>query len=116
MPKGTSGAVSPLGSGATVLGALAVGAFGALFGGLAMVAVGLVAGVAGSLVDTLIGASVQARFACATCGATAEDALHCGAPTTPSTGWRWVDNDMVNACANTAGMITGLVIFAIWAR
>lgn len=113
VPKGTSGAVSPLGSGATVLGALAVGAFGALFGGLAMVPVGLAAGVVGSLVDTLIGATVQARFVCATCGATVEDGLHCGAPTQPSTGWRWMGNDAVNACANVAGMAVGFGVFGL---
>lgn len=111
VPKGTSGAVSPLGSGATVLGALAVGTFGALFGGVAMVPVGLAAGVVGSLVDTLIGATVQARFVCATCGATVEDDLHCGAPTRASTGWRWMGNDAVNACANATGMVVGSVVF-----
>lgn len=113
--KGTSGAISPLGSAATVAGALAVGCFGALYGGLAMVPVGLLAGIAGSMVDTLIGASVQARFVCGSCGATVEDPLHCSAPTQPSSGWRWVDNDVVNACANATGMVTGLAIFAIWA-
>lgn len=113
VPKGTSGAVSPLGSAATVLGALLVGGFGALFGGLAMVPVGLAAGVAGSLADTLIGASVQARFVCGTCQATVEDRLHCGTPTTASAGWRWVDNDAVNAVANLTGMVVGFAISAL---
>lgn len=113
VPKGTSGAVSPLGTAATVLGALAVGAFGALFAGLVMLPVGLVAGVVGSLVDTTIGATVQARFRCPTCGATVEDSAHCGTPTQPSAGWRWVGNDTVNAFANVAGMATGLVVFAL---
>lgn len=111
--KGTSGAVSPLGSGATVLGALAVGGFGALFGGPAMVLVGLAAGVAGSLVDTLIGASVQARFTCGSCRATVEDRRHCGTPTQPSSGWRWVGNDVVNTCANVTGMVVGYVVLAL---
>lgn len=111
--KGTSGAVSPRGSGATVLGALSVGTFGALFAGLVMVPVGLVAGVAGSLVDTLIGAGVQARFRCGSCGATVEDRLHCGAPTQPSSGWHWVDNDVVNTCANLTGMVVGWAMFAL---
>ncbi|MEB3032445.1 DUF92 domain-containing protein [[Mycobacterium] nativiensis] len=111
--KGTSGAVSPLGSAATVLGALAVGCFGALFGGWSMVLVGVAAGIVGSLVDTLIGASVEARYACGTCGATVEDRLHCGAPTQPSWGWRWMDNDVVNACANVSGMVVGFGVFGL---
>ena len=81
----------------------------------ALPCVGLLAGIAGSAVDTLIGASVQARFVCGSCGADVEDPLHCGAPTQPSSGWRWMDNDVVNACANATGMVTGLAIFAIWA-
>jgi uncharacterized protein (TIGR00297 family) len=115
VPKGTSGAISPLGSAATVVGALAVGAFGALFGGLAMVPVGLAAGIIGSLVDTLIGATVQARFVCESCRATVEDRLHCGAPTRPSSGWRWVGNDAVNACANLTGMVTAFGVFVLFA-
>lgn len=111
--KGTSGAVSPLGSAATVLGALAVGCFGALFGGLPIVLVGLAGGIVGSLVDTLIGASVQARFVCGTCQATVEDGLHCGAPTQPSSGWHWVGNDVVNAFANVTGMLVGAAVFAL---
>jgi uncharacterized protein (TIGR00297 family) len=113
VPKGTSGAVSPLGSAATVLGALLVGAFGALFGGPVMVPVGLAAGIAGSLVDTVIGATVQTRFRCGSCGATVEDALHCGRPTEPSAGWRWVGNDVVNAGANLTGMLVGCGVFAL---
>lgn len=113
VPKGTSGAVSPLGSAATMLGGLLVGAFGALFGGPAMVPVGLVAGIAGSLVDTLIGATVQARFRCGSCGAIVEDALHCGGPTEPSSGWRWVGNDVVNAFANATGMAVGFAVFGL---
>lgn len=115
VPKGTSGAVSPLGSAATVLGALLVGAFGALFGGPAMVPVGLAAGIAGSLVDTVIGATVQARFRCESCGATVEDALHCGRPTEPSAGWRWVGNDVVNAGANLTGMLVGCAVYLLLA-
>ncbi|MGV0624343.1 DUF92 domain-containing protein [Mycolicibacter minnesotensis] len=116
VPKGTSGAVSPLGSGASGLAALAVGGFGALFGGLAMVPVGVAAGCLGSLVDTLIGAGVQARFVCDTCQDTVEDSTHCGAPTRASTGWRLMGNDMVNACANLTGMLAGFAVYAIWVR
>lgn len=113
VPKGTSGAVSPLGTAATAVGALAVGGVGALFGGLVMVPVGLTAGVLGSLLDTAIGASVQSRSVCTRCAATVEDRLHCGAPTRLSSGWHWMDNDAVNACANLAGMVAGFAVFVL---
>jgi uncharacterized membrane protein len=78
-----------------------------------MLPVGLAAGVVGSLVDTAIGASVQARFVCTVCQATVEDRLHCGAPTQPSSGLSWVGNDVVNAFANATGMLTGFAVFVL---
>jgi hypothetical protein len=41
--------------------------------------------------------------------------LHCGAPTQPSSGWRWVGNDVVNACANVTGMVTAVGAFLLFA-
>lgn len=111
--KGTSGAVSPLGCAATGLGALLVGAFGALFGGAVIVVVGLVAGITGSLVDTLIGASVQGRFVCPSCRATVEDRQHCGVAGELVSGWAWVGNNAVNAFANATGMVVGLAVFGL---
>ncbi|MBS9532858.1 DUF92 domain-containing protein [Mycobacterium sp. M1] len=113
VPKGTSGAVSPLGSAATVLGAVAVGGFGALFAGPAMILVGVVAGIVGSLTDTVIGATVQGRFTCPGCGAVVEDREHCSVPAVPRSGWRWVSNDAVNAVANAVGMLTGFAVGAV---
>lgn len=110
VPKGTSGAISPLGSAATGLGALAVGAFGAAFAGPVIAVAGLAGGVTGSLVDTLIGAGVQGRFRCASCGAAIEDRSHCGVAAEPVSGWRWMDNNAVNVCANAAGMAVGFAV------
>ncbi|MEO8816093.1 MAG: DUF92 domain-containing protein [Mycobacterium sp.] len=113
VPKGTSGAVSPLGFTATWLGGTAVGAVGALFGGPMLIVIGMIAGMAGSLLDSLIGATVQGRFLCPSCHAGGEDRQHCGVFGELVSGWRWMDNNAVNSCANMTGMVTGLAIFGL---
>lgn len=116
VPKGTSGAVSPLGFAATGLGGLAVGAVGALMANPTIIVVGLAAGTAGSLLDSLLGATVQGRFVCASCLAVVEDRQHCGVPGELAFGHRWIDNDVVNAFANATGMAVALAVFELVLR
>ncbi|HEY0929672.1 MAG TPA: DUF92 domain-containing protein [Gemmatimonas sp.] len=111
VPPGTSGAVSVPGTTALVAAAL-------LLTGMA-VAIGLVppeafwpvavAGIAGALIDTLLGAIVQSRRYCAFCGESTEQLVHrCDTATRADGGWNWMTNDMVNLlCTVTAALIAG---------
>jgi len=110
VPRGTSGAVSGLGLAATVAGAALVGAIGALAAASfhatprRALAVAVVGGSGGALVDSLLGATVQARFRCAACARDTEGARHhCGARTEHTGGLRWLGNDAVNFAATVAG-------------
>jgi len=69
------------------------------------------AGLAGSLVDSFLGATVQAIYHCPTCQKETErHPLHsCGTPTRISRGWPWLDNDWVNTLCTLAGSITALI-------
>jgi uncharacterized protein (TIGR00297 family) len=73
---------------------------------LAVATVTLV-GVLGSLVDSLLGATVQAEFWCPACVEVTEAPVHprCGRPTDLTQGWRWVTNDVVNLSATLAGAV-----------
>ena len=64
-----------------------------------------VSGLTGSLVDSLLGAMVQAIYYCDACGKETErHPLHsCGAPTRQVRGWRWMNNDWVNFLSALAG-------------
>lgn len=120
--RGTSGGVSLAGGAAALGGALLVGLCAAAFwpggGGnavqtLARLAGLSAAGLAGSLVDSWLGASLQAIYTCPACRKeTEKHPLHsCGTPTTLIRGLAWLDNDWVNTACTLAGGLLAVMLF-----
>src|SRR5262249_41169761 len=121
VPPGTSGGVTWLGSGAGALGALCLGLLAALlstqpmFGGgyhdrhpVMLVGAALLGGLAGSLTDSYLGATVQASYWCPACGKPTESPVHrCGTATQLVRGVPWINNDLVNLLATVVGAIVG---------
>jgi uncharacterized protein (TIGR00297 family) len=109
VPPGTSGGITPLGTGAAALGATLIGAVAAIgTRRRELLPLALVAGLAGSFADSLLGATVQARYRCPLCDVATERTVHrCGAPTTLVGGWRFIDNDVVNFAASVCGAMIG---------
>ncbi|MGI9146475.1 MAG: DUF92 domain-containing protein [Chloroflexota bacterium] len=107
---GTSGGVTLEGLAASLGGALGVGlAWSGLSGSWQAVPLAGVAGVCGSLLDSVLGATIQALYRCATCDAFSEEPRHrlCGQAAELVRGQAWVTNDMVNALATLAGAAIG---------
>jgi uncharacterized protein (TIGR00297 family) len=102
---GTSGAVTLEGLLASIGGALWIGLPAAWAGGLRLGAAAAVGGLLGSLIDSLLGGTLQAIFWCPTCRKETErHPLHsCGTPTNRLRGWLWLRNDGVNFVASLAG-------------
>lgn len=106
---GTSGGVTLQGSLAGVGGAAFVAAIVWLLRWPAVAVVGaLIGGVFGCLLDSVVGASAQARRWCASCATTTEQRIHrCGSATSVTGGISWLDNDGVNAIATLGGALVG---------
>lgn len=67
-----------------------------------MLAVAL-SGMGGNWLDSVLGATLQARYQCKRCGEVVEKAEHCGLAAAPVAGWRWMSNDVVNLFCTLAG-------------
>lgn len=114
-PIGTSGGVTALGTLGAVAGAVFIALLVFAFGWPSRTArVVFVAGFFGALVDSVLGATLQARRWCDACDIVTERTTHhCGAPTTPRGGLGWLDNDAVNFLSNAAGGILAALLMWI---
>ncbi len=114
VPRGTSGGVSGMGTLAALAGAATVAVSGAFAGGGgSLLIAGIAIGFGGMLLDSLLGASVQGQFECPRCGVATERRLHrCGTRTRLVGGWKWLDNDGVNALSTG---VAALAAGAWWA-
>lgn len=114
LPTGLSGGVTLAGTLAEIGGACVVALAAAMvdIGSFLPIALG---GVAGALIDSLLGASAQSLRWCPTCERACETNPHvCGTPTTQRRGLRWMNNDAVNLCATIGGaVVAGLLATAI---
>jgi uncharacterized protein (TIGR00297 family) len=111
--KGTSGGVSISGTFASLMGATIIALPAAWFSGhWSLLPLISLAGLAGSLFDSLLGATVQAMYYCPTDQKeTEKHPLHtCGTQTIHIRGWKWLDNDWVNFACSAAGMIMALAL------
>lgn len=64
-------------------------------------------GMAGNLLDSVLGATLQAKYRCERCGEVVETREHCERAATQVAGWRWLNNDMVNLLCTLAGAAAG---------
>ncbi len=121
---GTSGAVTSTGLWGGLLGALVIGllpmlesASGGFGRGLAVT----IGGLAGGIFDSLLGAIVQERRQCLTCGAMTEQMRHaCSENSQGETicigGIAGLNNDAVNALASAFGGAVATLLYMLVAR
>lgn len=117
VPRGESGGVTMMGLLASLAGATVIGLTttlpidsGALDLSARSVLPVLVAGTLGSVLDSIAGSTMQARFRCQHCGEIVETPYHCGAPARHVSGIRVVDNSAVNLITCLAGGLIALLL------
>jgi uncharacterized protein (TIGR00297 family) len=107
---GASGGVTTYGLLASSAGAITIGCVALVMAAIELggwltwlLPAALLGGLAGSLTDSLLGATVQAIYRAPNGGATERRATADGAPNATLRGWRWMNNDMVNMLSSVAG-------------
>ena len=122
LPTGASGGVSLMGTMAAAAGGTLIGLaswFLLLASGMkdstliALTLAGLIGGVAGAFVDSILGATVQRMNRCTVCGREVEGSRHCGSHTVHARGWEWMNNDRVNFISSLMGGLIALLIGVI---
>ena len=116
--QGTSGGISWLGTAGALLGAFIIPISSLcwihvnLFSFIICIAA---SGFLGSIVDSIMGASVQAQYKCNICNKITEKKFHCGKVTPLNNGFVWMNNDTVNFAASLSGCIF-FILFNVWLK
>jgi uncharacterized protein (TIGR00297 family) len=125
--RGASGGVTVQGTLATIAGAALVAGMAAAFSSftgsfsdpavsLAVLAAAIPGGVAGSLFDSWLGATIQSIYYCPHCQKETERHPYhsCGCETVPQRGWRWLNNDVVNFASSLMGAGISLLVWVLF--
>lgn len=128
---GTSGAITMTGTGASAAGGLLIGCAMLGFTALAeinhpnkspitahlwMVPAGLLGGLAGSLSDSLMSATVQVKYLDVNGNETEQPFNKDGSPNTYQQGVRWFTNDLVNLSSTLTGGAVSILMYYLLAK
>ncbi len=112
--QGSSGGVSIAGTFGGVLGSLSVAISAMYFiGDMKVFILLILAGLTGSVMDSLLGVKLQRRNLCRSCGKITEKEMHCGEEAIHHSGIKFLDNDGVNFAAGLFAVSVFIIIHNI---
>jgi len=112
-PRGTPGAVSPYGYAASVLALTILAGMLALYGKASLILPLYIAGIVGVTMDSILGATVQARYRCTVCGKETESSVHCGKRAEKISGITLISTHTVNLLSTLTGATIAFLIAAL---
>ncbi|MFO7448157.1 MAG: DUF92 domain-containing protein [Ignavibacteriaceae bacterium] len=111
--QGVSGGISLPGLLGSCLGAIII-ALSSLFwieaDSLVFILLILLSGFSASIIDSILGASLQVQYRCADCGKITENKIHCGKPLKKIRGLSGLNNDFVNLVSGISGAVIGYTL------
>ncbi|MEM3832142.1 MAG: DUF92 domain-containing protein [Thermoprotei archaeon] len=120
VPPGYSGGISLLGTLASILGGLSIGVISALFNLIQMqpmqiIILASLTGLLGSLLDSLLGAKLEAKYWCEKCHTYSKYYMHskCGSIAKHDSGYKFINNHVVNLLSITMGSIIAMIIYQL---
>lgn len=115
VPRGTSGAISVLGSFAGFCGAFFIAGLSYYLFELDVFTASFILffGFLGNIIDTLLGAFLQATYVCEKCNLETEKLSHCGQRTKKVRGYSFLNNDVVNFLSSFMSSIIGICLY-LW--
>lgn len=112
VPHGTSGAISIIGTFSSLLGSFIIPLEALTFGmaDLTTFILSSILGFFSSMFDSLLGATLQARFLCEHDGSVVEDTSSCYNGVIHLSGLPWINNHSVNIISTGFGFLLGLIL------
>ncbi|KAF0150883.1 MAG: hypothetical protein FD143_2467 [Ignavibacteria bacterium] len=114
--QGVSGGISLVGTFGSFVGALIITFSGVYWNSLPLTQYFLLiifTGMLGSIFDSFLGATVQSQNKCNVCRKVVEREIHCGKEADYHSGWKWINNDMVNFISGAASAAVLIILVNI---
>jgi uncharacterized protein (TIGR00297 family) len=73
------------------------------------------AGFLACILDSVLGATIQAQYKCSVCQKLVERPMHCNQAAKRVRGWSWVNNDVVNVAGISSGVLFAYVLLRFFA-
>lgn len=111
--KGLSGGVSVLGTCSAIIGSLGIALFSAVLLKMSLMTSIIIGGLCflQTLLDSIMGSLMQAKYMCTSCGELNEKAVCCGIPSKRISGVCWINNNVVNAATSIIVVAIATVFF-----
>jgi len=112
VPRGTPGGVSPYGYAGGVLALLILATLSTLMrlSSVRILGILLASGMIGMTADSILGATIQAKYRCPRCGKLTENSTHCGEKAEKVSGTTLIDTHMVNLISTIIGASTASIL------